>query len=205
MIIKVCGMRDAQNIRKVEALGIDWIGLVFYPPSPRYVAAKPAYLPVSTPLVGVFVDADIRQIMQKADDYRLSLIQLHGHESPQYCNSLRAALPTVRIIKAISVAGIHSVRSAADYEGMVDYLLFDTHCVQRGGSGRTFDHHLLSHYVGQTPFLLSGGLSVADAEDLSRLNHPRLAGYDLNSRFESAPALKDTNLIQQFINHLSHQ
>ena len=91
MIVKVCGMRDADNIRAVEQLGVDWMGFIFWPKSSRYVSEKPAYLPTRCKRVGVFVDADIETVKQTADDYALDLIQLHGHESPECVRALRAA------------------------------------------------------------------------------------------------------------------
>ena len=85
MMIKVCGMRDAENIREVEALGIDLMGFIFWPKSSRYVSERPAYLPTNCKRVGVFVDEDIEKVRHIADDYALDYIQLHGHESPEYC------------------------------------------------------------------------------------------------------------------------
>ena len=89
MITKVCGMRDPANIRAIEALGVDWLGLIFYPPSPRYVSTKPDYLPQRAKSVGVFVDADITTITRKIADYGLRLVQLHGNESPDQCREQR--------------------------------------------------------------------------------------------------------------------
>ena len=185
MIIKVCGMREAQNIREVEALGIDRMGFIFYPTQAKRV--------------GVFVDASLDDITHRVDEYGLDLVQLHGDELPQQCRELRAAMPAVKLIKALSIKDEASVQNAAKYDGAVDYLLFDTHCDGKGGSGRTFDHGLLSAYRGSTPFLLSGGLSVDNADEIMAFSHPMLAGYDLNSRFEIAPALKEPARIKQFM------
>lgn len=91
-IIKVCGMRDADNIRAVEALGADWMGFIFWPGSKRYVAEPPTYLPLKAKRVGVFVDATINDILQHVAGYRLDAIQLHGNESPDFLRALRTAL-----------------------------------------------------------------------------------------------------------------
>ena len=200
MIIKVCGMRDAHNIREVEALGVDWIGMIFYPRSLRYVSEVPAEgRPRRAKRVAVFVDAPLADICRTVRDYAFDLVQLHGDESPQQCRDLRKALPGVKIVKAFSVKDAASLQGVAQYEGTADYYLFDTHCDSRGGSGQMFDHALLQAYAGSTPFLLSGGLSPDNVCEVKALKHPMLAGYDLNSRFETAPALKDPALIKQFI------
>ena len=88
MIIKVCGMRDADNIRELEQLSINMMGFIFYPKSSRYVSERPAYLPTHCKRVGVFVDADIEQVCRIADEYSLDYIQLHGNESPAYIQEL---------------------------------------------------------------------------------------------------------------------
>ena len=193
-------MRDAHNIREVEALGVDWIGMIFYPRSPRYVSTVPADGRVRrAKRVAVFVDAPLVDICKTVRGFTFDLVQLHGKESPQLCRNLREALPGVKIVKAFGVKDADSLLEVAQYEGTADYYLFDTHCDSRGGSGQMFDHALLQAYTGSTPFLLSGGLSPDNVREVKALKHPMLAGYDLNSRFETAPALKDPALIKQFI------
>lgn len=204
MIIKVCGMRHAQNIREVEALGIDLMGFIFSPRSKRYVAERPEYLPAQCKRVGVFVNADIQFITQHVSDFGLDYVQLHGAETPDQCRQLRKLCPHAGIIKAFSIKNSQSLLPTAQYEGLADYLLFDTPTVLDGGSGRTFDHTLLSHYTGHTPFLLSGGLSLDNLEQTLQFSHPMLAGYDLNSRFEIQPALKDPLKLKQYINTIRH-
>lgn len=195
MIIKVCGMREANNIRKIEALGIDLIGFIFWPKSSRYVSERPAYLPTQCKRVGVFVDEDIETVKHIADEYALDYIQLHGHESPEYCIQLQG----FHLIKAISVSSRDDIATYKAYEGFVDYLLFDTKCTSVGGSGQQFDWNVLSTYDGNTPFLLSGGIGPNDAEHIKAFCHPKCIGIDLNSRFEIAPGLKDINKLKTFI------
>ena len=195
MIIKVCGMREADNIRKIEALGIDLIGFIFWPKSSRYVSERPAYLPTQCKRVGVFVDEDIETVKHIADEYALDYIQLHGHESPEYCIQLQG----FHLIKAISVSSRDDIATYKAYEGFVDYLLFDTKCTSVGGSGQQFDWNVLSTYDGNTPFLLSGGIGPNDAEHIKAFRHPKRIGIDLNSRFEIAPGLKDINKLKTFI------
>ena len=195
MIIKVCGMREPDNIHAVEQLGIDWMGFIFWPKSPRYVAAPPTYLPTRCKRVGVFVDSPVDDVLRHAETYRLDLIQLHGHETPEYIRHLQGH----KIIKALSISSKNDVEIYKAYEGLTDYFLFDTRCTTVGGSGRQFDWSLLSEYSGQTPFLLSGGIGPDDAEQVKTLQQPCLAGIDLNSRFETAPAHKDIQKLKQFL------
>ena len=200
-------MRDADNIREVEALGIDYMGFIFWPKSSRYVSEMPAYLPTKCKRVGVFVDASIGDVMTIAEQYQLDLIQLHGQESSSYITQLRPHLSLlnskISIIKALNIATTADLANAKQYEGIVDYLLFDTKGKSVGGNGEKFDWSVLSAYTGNTPFLLSGGIGPDDAERVKAFNHPKCIGIDLNSKFELSPALKDVNKLQEFIKELS--
>ena len=218
-MIKVCGMREAENIREVEALGIDLMGFIFWPRSSRFVAEPPAYLPTKCKRVGVFVDENLETVRRIADEYALDYIQLHGHESPDYC----AQLQGMRLIKAISVSSHDDIAACKTYEGLVDYFLFDTKVTDStpaldgsgmaaampGGTGRQFEWSVLSAYAGDTPFLLSGGIGPNDAPTLRQTftlgSFPagKCLGIDLNSRFELSPGLKDVAALRQFFNELN--
>jgi phosphoribosylanthranilate isomerase len=192
-------MREAENIREVGALGIDLMGFIFWEKSSRYISKRPAYLPTKCKRVGVFVDEDIESVKRIADDYALDYIQLHGHESSDYC----AQLQGLHLIKAISVSSRNDIATYKTYEGLVEYFLFDTKCPSVGGSGQQFDWSVLSAYDGSTPFLLSGGIGPDDAERIKSFHHPQCIGIDLNSRFELAAGLKDVIKLQAFIKELS--
>ncbi len=204
-LVKVCGMRDAENIREVEALGIDLMGFIFWPKSSRYVSERPAYLPTNCKRVGVFVDEDIETVKRIADDYALDYIQLHGHESPEYCAQLKG----LKLIKAFNIATTEDFKQTEPYTGIVDYFLFDTKGKSVGGNGEKFDWSVLSAYDDNTPFLLSGGIGPDDAEVLtshfSPLTSKKCVGIDLNSRFEIAPGLKDINKLKDFLNALNNE
>ena len=206
LVIKVCGMREAENIREVEALGIDWMGLIFWPKSSRYVSEMPDYLPQDVKRVGVFVNEDLDTVKKKADDYALDLIQLHGSESPDYVRALKTPSSinplTSSIIKAFNIATAGDFEQTKDYEGLVDYFLFDTKGPSVGGNGVQFDWDVLKDYHGKTPFLLSGGIGPDDAERIHAFHHPQCIGIDLNSRFELSPGLKDINKLKTFIQAL---
>ncbi|MCS2223851.1 phosphoribosylanthranilate isomerase [Bacteroides fragilis] len=199
-LIKVCGMREAENIREVEQLKVDMIGFIFYPKSPRCLYELPAYMPVKAKRVGVFVNEDKKEIEIFADRFSLDYIQLHGNESPEYCHSLRAT--GLRLIKAFSIARRKDFENIGTYEESCDYFLFDTKCEQHGGSGNQFDWSMLNSYKGKKPFLLSGGIHPYSLPTLKELRHPQLAGFDLNSRFETKPGLKDVERLRHFLEEL---
>ena len=190
-------MREAENIRAVEQLGIDWMGFIFWPKSSRYVSERPTYLPTRCRRVGVFVDAPLADVLQKVQEYGLDIVQLHGNESPEYAMKLQGC----SLIKAFNIAGPEDLVQTKAYEGIVDYFLFDTKGKSVGGNGEKFDWSVLEAYTGDTPFLLSGGIGPDDAERVRQFNHPRLAGIDLNSRFELSPGLKDITKLKHFLRH----
>ena len=191
-------MRNAENIRKVEAMGIDLMGFIFWSKSKRYVGERPSYLPTNCKRVGVFVDEDIEQVKRIADEYELDFIQLHGHESPEYIR----LLDNRKIIKAFNIATTGDFALTEAYEGVANYFLFDTKGKSIGGNGEKFDWSLLSTYDGNTPFLLSGGIGSDDAEKVKNIRHPKCIGIDLNSRFEITPGIKDINKLKQFLEQL---
>ncbi|WP_102408474.1 phosphoribosylanthranilate isomerase [Parabacteroides bouchesdurhonensis] len=197
MIIKVCGMREPDNIRDVEMLGIDWIGFIFYPKSPRFVRDQAIAKTDSVKRVGVFVNASHEQIMETATSFGLDYLQLHGNESPDDCYALQKR--GYAVIKAISIYSAEDLEQTKEYEGRVDYFLFDTKCSGYGGSGQQFDWDILTTYTGNTPFLLSGGINPGSSAAIRKFRHPLFAGIDLNSGFESEPGLKDTEKLKDFI------
>lgn len=207
--IKVCGMRDAENIRAIDAIeAVDMIGLIFWPKSKRYVAQKPAYLPEHAMRVGVFVDAAPEEVVAKVKEYDLGIVQMHGDENLAYVTALHKLLfeagitKMPKIVKAIPVASRSSVLKAMMWDGYVDGILFETPTNGYGGSGVSFDWSLLSSYRARTPFFLTGGIGPQSLEALKEFSHPQWIGVDLNSRFETEPAHKDVELVRQFVSEL---
>lgn len=200
MYIKVCGLTDGRNIREVEESGADLFGFIFHNNSPRCVREVPSHLPPGASRVGVFVDRDESAILASAREFGLGNIQLHGSESPGLCLRLRDR--GFRVIKAFGVGQEGLTGKWQEYTGCCDMFLFDTMTASAGGSGRSFDWNALDTYTGETPFLLSGGIGPESAERLKNFRHTRLAGYDLNSRFETAPGIKDAQAIGKFIKSL---
>lgn len=202
MIIKVCGMRDAQNIREVESLGPDMMGFMCWSGSKRYVSDRPYYLP-DVCRVGVFVNPTADEVVQKVRELGLNRIQLHGAETPELCQAIHKAtgLP---IMKAIQVAQASDFNLCSSFERAdgVDMFLFDTKSSGWGGSGRSFDWSLLDHYNGSKPFLLAGGIGPGMEESIAGISHKQFRGIDLNSRFETEPAFKEIDKLSVFINNI---
>ena len=205
-------MRETDNIRDVEALGIDMMGFIFWPKSSRYVSQRPDYLPTKCKRVGVFVDEAPEQVKRLAIDYGLDYIQLHGHETPEVISYLRTpALPHPRILKAFNISTAEDLLQTQPYEGLVDGFLFDAKGKSVGGNGEKFNWDVLDAYQGNTPFLLSGGIGPDDAErviafvrgDLQSAR--KCIGIDLNSRFELSPGLKDIAKLKEFIYNLKEK
>lgn len=207
-IIKVCGMRETENIQAVATLGIQLMGFIFYAKSSRYVGnASLAFAPQMTAnrpkRVGVFVNESVATIAALVAKHQLDYVQLHGNETATFVEMLRTSLPVdTGIIKALSVETADDIQRWREYQGLVNLLLFDTRCTTYGGSGTQFDWQVLQAYDGDIPFLLSGGIGPADAARVKAFHHPRCVGIDLNSRFEISAGLKDVALLKQFINEL---
>jgi phosphoribosylanthranilate isomerase len=204
MKIKVCGLTNNQNIKEISALKPDYMGFIFYKPSPRDVSINIDALdldsiPVEIRKVAVFVNASPDAILHVVARYRFDLVQLHGDETPGMCHRLKS---TVGVIKAFRL-GERLPESIHEYEGCCDFFLFDSAGRHYGGNGFAFDHTLLDGYKGNTPFFLSGGISPNDTEFLSSCSNPLCHAVDINSRFETRPGLKNVNQIKTFINSIN--
>ncbi|MDR1372719.1 MAG: phosphoribosylanthranilate isomerase [Dysgonamonadaceae bacterium] len=197
MKIKVCGMKDPENIRQLVELPIDMLGLIFYEKSPRFAGGlDPAALktvPSNIQKAGIFVNAGNDFILDIATRYNLNMLQLHGQESSKTCNELRKE--GFKIIKAFPVSDKNDLLKCEEYDNSCDYFLFDTKTSVYGGSGQKFDWTVLSSFRSKTPFLLSGGIDSEDFQSSSlqilKSSNPYLFALDLNSRFEIAPGIKD--------------
>ena len=201
MRVKVCGMKDPQNIRQLAELQPDYMGLIFYPKSKRYVERIDVELldtlPETIRLTGVFVNEEMEVIIKRVIDYGLSAVQLHGAESPEFCRVLKERIveidhtKPVELIKAFGMDEGFDFSDLEPYDNVIDYFLFDTKSPMHGGSGFSFDWTILNQYKAQKPFFLSGGLSPDNLKNLIDLNLDKLYALDLNSKFELEPGLKD--------------
>ena len=195
-------MREPDNVKQVAQLGVDMMGFIFYPKSPRYAGQVVARSDADRNVcrVGVFVNDSVSTMLDKIHSFSLNAVQMHGNESRQLCEQLREANGDMKIIKAISVSTAGDIQKYKEYVGAVDLFLFDTKCKTVGGSGQQFDWQVLEQYDGEIPFLLSGGIGPEDASRLHAFHHPKCIGIDLNSRFEIEPGVKDVEKLKGFLN-----
>lgn len=199
--IKICGMRDPDNIRAVMRYHPDYLGFIFYPASKRYVNELDRELLNSLEDVkrtAVFVNADLTTVKRALSTYGFEAVQLHGDESPDFCKEIQDE--GVEVIKAFGIHSAFQWDVLEEYEAMVDYFLFDTQTPIYGGAGKTFEWSVLQNYPLEKPYFLSGGISPDNFEKAYRLSDERLYGLDLNSRFELSPGIKDINLLNTVLN-----
>ena len=206
MIIKVCGMREPDNIKELVELKPDYVGFIFYPHSKRFVgelhADALASISPSTKKTGVFVNESMDVMADEVIQYDLDAVQLHGDESAEFCRSFSKFLHNmqtekhVEIIKAFGISEEFDFSILGDYEEFVDYFLFDTKTTDHGGSGLKFDWRILENYHGKKPYFLSGGLSLDNIHGIKEIKDVRFHGVDLNSKFEISTGLKDINKLR---------
>ncbi|XCI75489.1 MAG: phosphoribosylanthranilate isomerase [Flavobacteriales bacterium] len=186
------------NISAVATLQPDWMGFIFYMPSPRFVGDNfitPTLEGISK--VGVFVNVPEEEVLKKRLTNHLDMIQLHGRESSTYCQSL--VQKGLTLIKVFGIDERFSFEQAKEYESTCRYFIFDTKTPAHGGSGKKFSWKKLSEYKLKIPFLLSGGIGPEDIDLINTCSHPQLFGIDLNSRFEISPGAKDITTLRTFI------
>ncbi|AXT63192.1 phosphoribosylanthranilate isomerase [Aquimarina sp. AD10] len=202
-------MKYEENITAVADLKPDYLGFIFYEKSPRNFEEDISELPDTIKKTGVFVDASINFIIEKVVKFGFNAIQLHGNESPEYCQELRNQLngpqrPSgyrhIEVWKVFSIKDQFDFKILKSYEGIVDYFLFDTKGKEKGGNGYTFDWRVLENYPSTTPFILSGGIGLNEIEKIKEIMKTGLPIYalDVNSKFETAPGLKNIEDLKEF-------
>ena len=204
MKFKICGMKFQENIQQVAALQPDYLGFIFYKKSKRHFEGTIPQISESIQKVGVFVDAVARFIKEKINHYELNVIQLHGEESPEFCQQFYKT--GVSVIKVFSVGKSFNFKILDSYESVVDYFLFDTKGAQKGGNGVTFDWTLLENYPSQKPYFLSGGIGLESLNDLKQFKESKAYKYcyaiDVNSRFEDYAGFKNLKKLKTFKNSI---
>ena len=195
-------MRDPENVSGVVAAWPDYLGFIFYPKSKRFVGFEPSpevlgNVPEKVKKVGVFVDETPEKVLEIYRNWKLDGIQLHGHETPEYCRQIQNS--GITVFKAFSVDESFDFATLEAYSEGCDYFLFDTKGQLPGGTGQKFNWQLLKNYKGLVPFILSGGIGPDDLEAIQNFEHPRWRGIDINSGFEVNPALKDVEKVKRFI------
>jgi phosphoribosylanthranilate isomerase len=206
MRIKVCSMTRMEQVQALDDLGVEFAGFMFYPKSPRFIGnllrpeeVRKARWRINK--VGVFVNASYEEVMRAVDAYGLHMVQLHGDETPKFCERVSDQLET---IKAFRVGPDENIEwKVRNYNGSCDLFLFDTAGFQYGGTGRKFDWDLLTGIQITKPFILSGGIGPDDVENIRRFTQAptasNLFAVDVNSKFETLPGNKNLELLTPFI------
>jgi len=195
-------MRDAQNINQICQLPISYIGFIFYDKSLRFVGEDfdsniTNQIPEQIKKVGVFVNANEAYITSKIETYRLDCVQLHGNETPEFCRVFKEK--HIITIKSFGIDAQFDFSTLIPYLDSCDYFLFDTKSAVHGGTGERFDWKILTNYTLEKPIFLSGGISVETVSMLKEIKCLQMHAFDINSKFELKPALKDVNKVQHFI------
>jgi len=198
MRLKVCGMRELENISALSELDPNYIGFIFWSESSRFVNKKTPPLDKKIIKTGVFVDATFDYILTKIKDHQLDAVQLHGQESCSYCKVIKDY--GLKVIKSFSLKNTFDFNTLEDYENSCDYYLFDTKGKLPGGNGFNFDWKILNEYPSQKPFFLSGGIGVDNLNEIKKLVKTKLPlhAIDVNSKFETAPGNKNIELLKKF-------
>ena len=207
--VKICGMRDPQNIDDVARLEPDYMGFIFWEGSPRFVGLKLSTVQLQNfdsriKKVGVFVDQSIEYILDKKDAYFLDAVQLHGGETPEFCRELSSRVPGLPLVKAFGVAPGFDFKELEAYEPYCAWFLFDAKTPQHGGSGVSFDWSILADYQGYNQFFVSGGIGRDNIRGLmaAMAGHDKFMGIDLNSGVEVRPGFKSISLVREVISEV---
>jgi|SRR6185437_614332 len=207
MKIKVCGNTVIGQLKELNDLEIDYLGLIFYDQSPRCVLNKLIGKEVresviSKTKVGVFVNASEEEIMKQVEGFGLDMVQLHGDETASFCKRIS---DHIKVIKAFRISDIDANVDwlVKEYEEVCDYYLFDKGSAGLyGGTGQKFNWDVLKNSTIGKPFFLSGGIEKKDAGAVKKFTHPFFYGIDVNSRFETSPGVKNIGLIKEFVKEL---
>jgi phosphoribosylanthranilate isomerase len=210
MRIKVCGMTRPEQVMQLDEMGVEFAGFIFYPKSPRYVFSHMSKEQLKKlkgqhiNKVGVFVNTPADEVLQMVDACGLYLVQLHGDESPRYCEKISNY---VTVVKAFRMRdGENILWRAKDYQDACDMFLFDTEGAGYGGTGKKFNWNILKGENVRKPFFLSGGIQPEDDVLLKEFAIEPVAkdlfAIDINSKFEVAPGLKDMEKVEAFVNKL---
>ena len=205
MRLKVCGMTKIGQIKELEGLNVDFAGFIFYKPSPRYVmnnGLTPQVLKtekIKINRVGVFVNETAENVLKYVSEWKLDMVQLHGDESPKYCEHISNHITT---IKAFRIgADNNTLYRLFPYTESTDLYLFDTLGKKFGGTGEQFDWSQLSGLNIEKPYFLSGGIGPDDIEKIKEFctSEKNVFALDVNSKFEISPGIKDMKLVRDFV------
>lgn len=203
--VKICGLSEAEHVDAAVEAGAGLTGYVFFPPSPRSIsiaqaAALTARVPAAVRRVALTVDADDALLRAIVDGAGIDTLQLHGHETPERVQQVRAAFG-LPVIKALPISTAADVQAAHTFEAAADMLLFDARppkdATRPGGNAQAFDWDLLTGTNWGVPWLLAGGLDAGNVADAIRRTGATMV--DVSSGVEDAPGRKNVQKIRDFI------
>ena len=207
--IKVCGITRLEDALCAASAGVDALGFIFYRKSPRYIDPEEArqiieQLPPFIDTVGVFVDREREEVEEIIHYCRLGYVQLHGQESPKYCERLLRSASPCQVIKAFRVGPHTTPEEFEPYVPFVKAFLLDTYDKEMaGGTGRSFDWSLIDMLRLARPYILAGGLDAANIG--AALQAGKARGVDVNSGVEASPGIKDHQLVRAFVTTVRQQ
>ena len=208
MRVKVCGISEQDQLTELHEIGVTFAGLIFYPKSPRYVLRHMSTSQIkkenNVNKVGVFVNASIEEVLQMVDECRLHMVQLHGDESPRYCEKIA---DYISVVKAFRISETDNIGwRIQEYMNVCDMFMFDTEGAGYGGTGKKFDWKKLQHVTVGKPYFLSGGIEPGDVDKLKEFaalpEAKALFAIDINSKFEIKAGIKDLEKVKKFIQQL---
>jgi phosphoribosylanthranilate isomerase len=205
MKLKVCGMTSFEQLQKLDQLGVDFAGLIFYKNSKRFVGnklsdQKSEIRNLKIKRIGVFVNAEIDTLKKEVNEYGLTYVQLHGDESAEFCRRVKDFVHVIKVIRINDQSDLE--KELTVFEEACDYLLFDTDSKQYGGTGKQFNWNRLIQSDVKKPFFLSGGIGLEDIDKIKNFHHPMFFAIDVNSRLESEPGIKNMEKVEQLMNAL---
>ena len=198
--VKICGITTLEDARFASGALADYLGFIFYSESPRFVEPAKAGAIINwiegPKKIGVFVNQPLDDVNRIATQTGIDLVQLHGNESPEYCDLVD--LPVIKAFHVSDGTSSDELKKRVEiYKECTEFFLFDTKTDSAwGGTGKTFDWNLISDISGDHPFFLAGGLHSENVEEAIRQVNPTVV--DLSSGLEDAPGLKDFQKIEEF-------
>lgn len=205
MRVKVCGITQLEQLQELPGVGAGFAGMIFYPKSPRYVFKNLSISQIKKEntinKIGVFVNSSYEEILTIVDECRLQIVQLHGDETPGFCEKISNY---VSVIKAFRVSEDDNIEwMIRPFHDACDMFMFDTMGAGYGGTGKKFNWDLLLPYQIDKPYFLSGGIEPGDEDRLKVFAKQPAASslfaIDINSRFETSPGIKNLELVRKFI------
>lgn len=208
MRVKVCGVTLLEQAEELDEMGVSFAGFIFYPKSPRYVFRHltTTQLKKERKLnkVGVFVNSQVDELLTMVDECGLHMVQLHGDETPKYCEKIADYISVIKAFRITEQTNIE--RLIRDYMDVCDMFMFDTEGAGYGGTNHKLNLDMLKNITVGKPFFLAGGIENSDADAIRKFAQEPvgkgLFAVDINTKFEVSPGIKDMDKIRSFLDEM---